>query len=538
MKKTMSAFNKIKSNETLGSYMLMIFGMGLFLLSNGKWIIPTFAWIAPVLLIRAFRTIKKWYSYLLFFMLIVILRSIQLKGMVPAPGMMYYIIIITGSIFIVLPYIVDRWLSKRIIGFVKTLVFPIVSVIAEYFVSVSNGYAGSWCSLAHTQNNLALLQITSVTGMWGLTFIIAWISSSINWFWDKRHEIANIKKSIILFSSIIFFILLYGQFRNRFFSSNQKTVRIASIIHKVSLADSTNFIQDISRLSAFRNQTSQMQTKLFGLSQKAADEGAKIIFLHEASLLVLKDDEKELVDRGCKFAKENNVYFGLSLFAMPTDFPKTLGEAKIIWINPKGNIIWEYNKAYPTPSDPIYPGEKTIKTFDSPYGRIASAICFDMDFPTFINQAGKQDVDIMLVPANDWKEITPYHSNMSKLRAIENGFCMVRGTGQGLSIAVDYNGKVLNQLNYFQTEENIMISDVPTKGVKTLYSKMGDWFVWACLIGLLSIFGRIYLFKRKIDKGQRTTRGIVNKGFSGFRGVVPRSKFCHTLIGKKPEIPY
>ncbi len=35
-----------------------------------------------------------------------------------------------------------------------------------------------------------------------------------------------------------------------------------------------------------------------------------------------------------------------------------------------------------------------------------------------------------------------------------------------------------------------------------------------------------------------TTRGIVNKGFSGFRSVVTRFKFYCILIGKKPAIPY
>jgi len=41
-----------------------------------------------------------------------------------------------------------------------------------------------------------------------------------------------------------------------------------------------------------------------------------------------------------------------------------------------------------------------------------------------------------------------------------------------------------------------------------------------------------------MNKVRVPTRGIVNKGFSGFRGVVNRSKFCCNLIGKKPAIPY
>jgi len=76
------------------------------------------------------------------------------------------------------------------------------------------------------------------------------------------------------------------------------------------------------------------------------------------SLMVLRDDEKTLIDKGCKLAKDKKVYLGLSLFTVPKEFPQTLGEAKIIWIDPEGNIIWDFNKAYPTPSDPINAGEK------------------------------------------------------------------------------------------------------------------------------------------------------------------------------------
>ena len=41
-----------------------------------------------------------------------------------------------------------------------------------------------------------------------------------------------------------------------------------------------------------------------------------------------------------------------------------------------------------------------------------------------------------------------------------------------------------------------------------------------------------------MNKRQLVTRGIVNKGFSGFRGFVTRSKISCNLISKKPAIPY
>ena len=496
--KTMELLNHIKSRKAILPYLYLTIGLVLFLFSNFNWTVPILTWIAPFFLIRSVRTFKDWKGVTFTFILILIAHSIQLKGIIPAQGILYFMMMLGGCIFVFLPYLTDRWLNKKLNTFQATLVFPITSVIAEYVVSISNGYAGSWGSLAHTQDNLALLQIVSITGIWGLTFIIAWTGPILNWLCDQKFEIAKIKRGLLIFSAVIFTVFLYGEIRTRIFPANSNTVRVASITHDIDLNDSTNFTADINRLQAFRNRTLIIQTELLKLSTKAADYGAKIIFLHEASLMVLKEDEQALIAKACTLSRTKNIYFGLSLLTVTKEFPKKPGEAKIVWINPLGNMIWDFNKAYPTPSDPIIAGDKQIKSFDTPYGKISSVICFDMDFPSFINKAGKENIDIMLVPANDWKGITPLHANMSKLRTIENGFSMVRCTGRGLSIATDYLGKTLCELDYYKTKEQIMISDIPIKGAKTIYAKMGDWFVWLCIIGLLFLFRRIY-FIRKTD---------------------------------------
>jgi apolipoprotein N-acyltransferase len=40
-------------------------------------------------------------------------------------------------------------------------------------------------------------------------------------------------------------------------------------------------------------------------------------------------------------------------------------------------------------------------------------------------------------------------------------------------------------MDHFQTTDYAMISQVPTRGVRTIYSKLGDWFAWACTVGLV-----------------------------------------------------
>jgi apolipoprotein N-acyltransferase len=121
---------------------------------------------------------------------------------------------------------------------------------------------------------------------------------------------------------------------------------------------------------------------------------------------------------------------------------------------------------------------------DSPYGRLGAAICFDMDFPGLLKQAGRRETDILLVPSNDWREIDPWHSHMARFRAIEQGFNMVRQASNGLSLASDYQRRVLAAMDHFVTDQRSLVAYVPGKGVRTVYSRIGDMFSWMCMLCL------------------------------------------------------
>jgi len=40
-------------------------------------------------------------------------------------------------------------------------------------------------------------------------------------------------------------------------------------------------------------------------------------------------------------------------------------------------------------------------------------------------------------------------------------------------------------MDHYQTTDYAMVSQVPTRGVRTTYSRLGDWFAWVCLVGLV-----------------------------------------------------
>jgi apolipoprotein N-acyltransferase len=203
-----------------------------------------------------------------------------------------------------------------------------------------------------------------------------------------------------------------------------------------------------------------------------------------------------LIEDGRDFARREKIYLGMAIGSIPDGYPEKLVENKIILIDSAGEIIVEYIKSKPAPGEGCISGSGKIPVVETPYGRIATAICFDMDFPNLINQAGKSDADLMIIPSNDWREIVPLHTHMAVFRAIENGFSMIRGTGHGLSIAVDCQGRELARLNWFNSDDQVMIADVPTSGITTVFSKIGQFFSWFCLVGLIAVIGWV-LFHRK-----------------------------------------
>jgi len=160
---------------------------------------------------------------------------------------------------------------------------------------------------------------------------------------------------------------------------------------------------------------------------------------------------------------------------------------KLTLIQPDGRVAWEYLKARPVPgaeSAHSVRGDGKLPELETPFGRLSSIICFDGDFPQLLAQAGTAGTDVMLDPSSDWHAIDPWHTQMASFRAIEQGFNLIRQTSKGLSAAFDYQGRRLASMDDYHTTDYAMISEIPSKGVHTVYSRFGDWFAWLCMSGV------------------------------------------------------
>lgn len=468
-----------------GAYLWLALGAVLYVIGNGRWTIPLAAWLWPIFMLRFARTQTPLQGLVAVTAVFVAGNYIQWFGIVRGP-LSHYITfcVITGIAFII-PFLVDRLIVSRLQGILAKLVFPLAWVTLEYLNSL--GPNGTWGSLAYTQyGNLPLQQVVSVTGIYGITFLITWLAAVVNSAWEQEFIWLKIRGGAGLYICILVLIFLIGGARLAFFPADAKTVRVASVL----FSDSDNIGTLLPAKGQRHIPPIDKTIKIMkNLSEKGSYLGAKIVNWCEYSLLIHKRYEQTLIDHACKVALKEDIYLLLAMGVFREE-PGSRVENKLILVDPSGMVRLQYFKSHPVPREEtpfIVQGERKIPILETPFGKIASVICFDLDFPGYMRQAGQGGADLLLGPSRDWQDLLSTHTQMTTFRAIENGCSFVRCTVKGLTIAVDHQGKTLSAVNYFRTGEHVIISDVPMRGVTTIYSKIGDLFAWLCCVAFTVI---------------------------------------------------
>ncbi|HYX50673.1 MAG TPA: hypothetical protein VE843_13070, partial [Ktedonobacteraceae bacterium] len=166
------------------SYLWLAIATVLFVFTSVRWAIPLAAWLAPLFLLRFVRTQRPLTGLLLAWLVRFSVAAVVLQGVILYPAIVYYILVVLLTGLTMLPYLADRLLTPRLGGFVATLVFPLAYTTIEYLGSF--GPFGTINSIANTQyGNLPLMQLVSVTGIWGITFLITWFAAVVNWAWER-----------------------------------------------------------------------------------------------------------------------------------------------------------------------------------------------------------------------------------------------------------------------------------------------------------------------------------------------------------------
>jgi apolipoprotein N-acyltransferase len=315
----------------------------------------------------------------------------------------------------------------------------------------------------------------------------------VNYAWDRQFQEADATTALMVYGVTLGLVLLGGGARLAF-SRPAKTVRTATIGWPEGLVGMDTVMRvftpkplEDAEQPALRDAYLHLQDYFLAESKREARAGAKIVVWPELNLMVLRSDENAFMERARQLAREEHVYLLMGIGVHRSGEARAL-ENKAVLVDPAGEIAFSYVKTHPVPGIEAVVsvrGGGRPPTQDTQYGRLATVVCYDMDFPPLLRHVGRARADIILVPASDNKTIQHLHHVHAVFRAVENGVSMLRATRWGISSAVDPLGRTLATMDDSLAAQKAMVAQLPTAGVATIYSRIGDMFAWLCVAGLL-----------------------------------------------------
>lgn len=493
------------------SCLWLLVGAGLLPFTMVQSVIPLAAWVAPVFLLRFARTTRR--SGLA---LLGVFAAYELAAAIAARGsaattleilvvsvMIYQVSRAVGS---TLAYAADRYVGARLSAWPRMFVFPAAYTAVDWLLSLAQA-PNTTGSIAYSQfSSLAFLQFVSVTGMWGVTFLVTWFASVVNMLLESQSEWPRVVRQGGVYAGALAAVLLFGYTRLDMTPASTSSVRVAAITLDPAVQESSEAgidwlalgtASDTQRQFVAR-QLNPIMNQLVQRTEIALQSGAKIVVWAEGSGTILEENRAQTLEQVQRLAKEYGAFIEPSLaIANRTHSQKWLLNEAVL-IDPNGENVWTYEKTYPTqPVETYYTvaGNGVLPTTATPYGMVSTAICNDFHFPPLIRQAGSHRVDLFLLPVNEVHPFEQEDEVGAAFRAVENGFTLIRPADVGFSSIVDPFGRLLARQDSRTTGSGILITDVPVAGVRTIYSRIGDVFAYLCAAAVVGLTGVAY-FKR------------------------------------------
>ncbi|MGH7964046.1 MAG: apolipoprotein N-acyltransferase, partial [Candidatus Binatia bacterium] len=120
--------------------------------------------------------------------------------------------------------------------------------------------------------------------------------------------------------------------------------------------------------------------------------------------------------------------------------------------------------------------------FSLPQSTFGVMICYEATFPSLARRLVRDGAQFLINMSNDtWlagqEAAVSQHFAMAVFRAVENRRYLARAATAGISGFVDPTGRPVQ----LSTEEGTMLGAVIPRQEVTVYTRYGDWFAWACV---------------------------------------------------------
>jgi apolipoprotein N-acyltransferase len=419
--------------------------------------------------------------------------------------------------------LVFAWLSWR---FPQGCFFlaPAVWVSCEYLRGhLLTGFP--WCLLGYALVDYPnLAKISTLTGVYGLSFALALINALV-----ASVVLARDRESLL---RLILAVLLLATISGLFVlnpSVPAQPVYPACIV-QTNLSPDQRW--DLESRTVVFKELAQLSLSPLSKNKDWPSAATRLIIWPETPAPFYFNHDALFHRQMQLLAQESRSYvvFGFVDYKSPSsDLVRRDPYNSVGLLSPQGDLISQYDKIHLVPFGEYvpYPGifffiEKIsteagnfkpgnqflVSPLDGKH-TIGGFVCYEAIFPELVRQFAKQGAAVLFNVTNDaWfgDSAAPYqHLNMARLRAIENQRYLLRAANNGISALVDPDGKIVNRTRL--NERIALEAYFDFRSQQTIYTRIGDWFAWLCLLTTMSAGGYLIIKRMRRTLGAEVLLG-------------------------------
>jgi apolipoprotein N-acyltransferase len=373
-----------------------------------------------------------------------------------------------------------------------------------------------WDLLGVTQFRLLpLIQISAVTGVWGVSFLLCWTSAALllaalAWLRAPTRRAAWLADLALPLVTVLA-VFLIGNHRLARPRPTVGELRVACIqpsIPQTMIWDPDANTNRFAQLLALSRQALASKPDLALWPEAALPSldlesfTALTNLLREYRVPLLFGADDVAPRPGATHPEDRDFFNAALLFNGDGGFESIYHKRKLVMF---GEFVplarWLPFLRYITPIEGGFtPGKGPAEfTLGNPRVRLCPLICFEDIFPGVVQRSLKPETDLLVnLTNNGWfgeGAAQWQHAATAIFRAIENGLPLLRSANNGLTCWVDPQGRIVQQFTDAHGSiygAGIFTARIPLPAPAdrdyTFYRRHGDWFPWACsLIALLGV---------------------------------------------------
>jgi len=400
-----------------------------------------------------------------------------------------------ATVFLLIVLLTSGKLAKRH-GILKPLTIAVLYPVFEWIeTKFWTGVPWNRLGLGQLCGNFTLTVLSSsLLGPYFTTFLIVFVSALVAYAVYTR----RFKRYLLVAASVFLANIICG-LSVIVFSTAGDPVTVSAVQGNYSSSE---------KWSASVSETMETYKEL---TRKAAAAGAETVIWPETAITSTVSDGTATDKTLSSLAEECNIMLCVGIFE---NIKGELCNVIRVYL-PDGSVLSDsYSKRHLVPFGEYVPERKLIETLFPPlveiglldrdlgegtassvkvYNRTAYGwlICFDSIYETLSTTSVSDGAEIILMSTNDsWfgtSRALYMHTAQARLRAIENLTPVVRAANTGISACIDRLGRVV--VSSEPLVEDVLTATLETSGSGSLYSIMGNLFIFLCGVYISALSG-------------------------------------------------